>query len=73
MPKKKKIKPTQEGLKVPFPMSNRCLAPDGEMVIWSSYWTRRQKEGSIEEVKEAPKPKATKKKITQPEKTEGDL
>ena len=50
-----KIKP-KEGLKVPHPMSQKFLHPDGEMVIRSSYWIRRLRDGEVEEIPvESPK------------------
>jgi len=62
------VRPTKKGLKVPFPMSQRFLNEEGEMVHRSSYWIRRMKEGDVEEVKadnaKSSKSKKTKEKST---------
>jgi len=50
-----RIRP-KAGLKVPHPMSQKFLHPDGEMVIRSSYWIRRLRDEEVEEIPlESPK------------------
>lgn len=48
-----RVRPTSPGLKVPIPeRAGRFLAPEGETVRPSAYWTRRVAEGSVELVPE---------------------
>jgi hypothetical protein len=55
-----KIRP-KAGLKVPHPLSQKFLHPDGEMVIRSSYWIRRIKDGDVEEISQELSPQAESK------------
>lgn len=62
-----KVKPTKEGLKVPYPLSQRYLKAEGEKVPNSKYWRRRLKEKCVVEVDETKAP--TGEKIKAPAKT----
>ncbi len=67
------IKPSREGLKVPYPMSGtRFLSADGDSVLKSSYWIRRIMQGDAVEVKEEKK-KVKKEEVKKSKKSEASL
>ena len=57
-----KVKPSKEGLKVPFPLSKIFLKHEGQKVPKSSYWVRRLKQGDVVELKEEEEVKKVDKK-----------